>query len=100
MKYIKLEDLKDGWLYEIDGRLASLGIWSSLKRTFLVSRWKYGDNFLFGEDHFDAFTMGKDTPNGTVLPLREIEKVPVDIDYTDEAEALPYLNAKREELDV
>ncbi len=92
MKYIKIEDLKDGWLYEIDGRNASLGIWSASKRTFLISRHKYRDNFLFEEDHFDSFTIGKDPSYATVLPLREIEKVP------NEAEILTYLNAKREEL--
>jgi len=96
MKYIKIMDLKDGWLYEIEGRTASLGIWSATNRTFLVSRYKFGDNFIFPEDHFDAFTMGKDTPNGTVLPLRAIEKAPIDINFYDEAELLAYLNAKRE----
>lgn len=91
--YIKIEDLKEGWLYEIDGRCASLGIWSVLKdnKFFIVSRYKYGDNFPFGEWHYDS-------DEGTAKPLKEIEEVPIEVSYDNVAEILAYLNAKREEL--
>lgn len=89
MKYIKIRNLKDGYLYEIDGRTASVGMWSSFKKCFLVSRFKFGDNFLFPEDHWDE--------GGTARALKEIEEVPWST-FLKEHQVLKYLNDKREQL--
>jgi len=92
---IKLEDLKDGYLYEIDARNASLGIWESKRGTFFISRIKFGDNFLFDEIHIDC------SPDfGTATPLKEIEKSPFDVKddlYKRESEVLEYLNKFRDD---
>ena len=69
--YIKAEDLKDGYLYEIDARNANRGIWWKKNGSFAISRFKLGDNFLFEEIHYDL-----DDWHGTAKPIKEIEKSP------------------------
>lgn len=87
--YIKIEDLKDGYLYEIDGRNASLGVWAADKYCFFVSRTKFGDNFLSIESHYDD-----DPPYGTAKPLKEVERVPFWGIYITEDAILTYLNGE------
>jgi len=70
-EYLKAEELKDGFLYKIDARNASFGIWKSEKNSFLISRIKLCNNFIFEEIHWD-----KDEHFGTVRPLMEIEESP------------------------
>ena len=92
MKYLKIEDLKDGYLYFIDARNAKHGIWISSRSGFLISRYKFGNNFLFEEYHWDCVAFA------TVKPLREIEKSPFKSERLDKAmwdgdkEILDYLN--------
>lgn len=75
IKYLKPEELKVGYLYEIDARNASYGIWMGIDYgEFLISRHKFGDNFLFEEIHVDL-----SDGFGTVKPLREIEETPFDM---------------------
>ena len=87
---MKEEELKNGYLYEIDARNASTGIWDSKRRTFFISRTKFYDNFLFDELHVDA------SPDfGTATPMKEIEKSPFDMSvdlYKIEIDVLKYLN--------
>lgn len=76
--YIKIEDLKNGYLYEIDARNSQLGIWKSDLKGFIISRTKFNDTFLFMEYHYDT-----GPPYGTVKPVREIEKADVNISKFD-----------------
>lgn len=69
--YIKVEDLKDRYLYHIYARNANIGIWLKEKNSFLISRFKFESNFLFEEFHWDVCKHF-----GTVKPLKEIEKCP------------------------
>jgi hypothetical protein len=71
LDYLKVEELKDGYLYHILARNADYGIWQKDKGTFLISRFKFGDNYLFEEAHYDL-----SDDFGTVRPLMEIEKIP------------------------
>jgi len=86
MDYIPIDQCKDGYLYEIDARNASIGIYQAAKKTFVISRNKFGENFLCEEDHWDY-------DNGTAKPLKEIVKAP------DEG-LLEWLNVKEKEHDV
>jgi len=102
IEYLKMDQLKSGYLYEIEARTAGHGIWIPQKESFIISRIKFGDNFLFEENHFDSEN------NGTAKPIKEIEKSPFsdnDInitklendnneyaEYQDEKEILEYLN--------
>ena len=70
MEYIKLEDLKDGYLYRIHARNASYGIYRESVEGFIISRYKFGFNYTFEEYYRD------DRPFGTAGPLKEIEKSP------------------------
>lgn len=68
--YIKIKDLKGGYLYYIDARNARYGIWIPEKESFAISRIKFFDNFIFEEHHWDCEAFA------TVQPLKEIEKSP------------------------
>ena len=93
MKYLKPEELKLGYLYEIDARNADFGIWMGIDYgEFLISRYKCGENFLFEEIHFDL-----SDHFGTVKPLKEIEKTLFDMSKTsfgdnENNDILEYLN--------
>ena len=71
--YIKIEDLKGGYLYRISARNAEYGIWLPQRNTFAISRIKFGSNYIFEEEHWD-----NGPPYGTVKPSKEIEKSPFD----------------------
>ncbi len=70
--YIKMEDLKDGYLYKIIARNASYGIWRSETKGFTISRIKFYDNFAFEEYHYDCESFA------TAQPIEKIEKSPFD----------------------
>lgn len=82
-EYLKMKELKDGYLYEIIARNAKYGIWSAEKEAFLISRIKFDDNFLFEEHHYDCPAFA------TAQPIREIEKAPK---WYEEKNILKYLN--------
>lgn len=71
MDYLKVDALKAGYIYHIDARNGTVGVWNPVKSEFLLSRYKFGHNFLFGELHWDV-----DKQFGTAKPLKELEKSP------------------------
>jgi len=89
-EWIKIPDLKAGYLYRIAARNANYGIWIPRNESFLISRRKFGDNFLFEEYHWDCPAWA------TAKPLEEIEKSPFEIkewtDYPEWKNILFYLN--------
>jgi len=94
MEYLKISELKKGYLYFIIARNANYGIYISDRQGFLISRHKFGNNFLFEEYHWDCEAFA------TTKPLREVEKSPFDYDQIKNAmvmnkydkEILDYLN--------
>lgn len=102
MEYLKIDQLKDDYLYKIIARNANYGIWIPQRKGFIISRIKFGNNYLFEEYHWDCEAFA------TVQPLEEIEKSPFkseDINivdfvkegkkywgYSREEEILEYLN--------
>jgi len=94
--YIKMKDLKGGYLYHIYARNASYGIWVPKKESFVISRIKFSENFIFEEYHWDCKTFA------TVQPLKEIEKSPFEVedivaDHTREEGKTIYFRYKNEE---
>lgn len=85
--YLKVEELKPGYLYRIRARNGTVGVWDPDKGEFLLSRYKYGSNYTFGEVHWDLSDFF-----GTVRPHEELEKCPLDMADFDEKEMLKYLN--------
>jgi hypothetical protein len=75
MDYLEVEELKPCYLYRIKARNGTVGIWDPDKGHFLLSRYKFGDNFTFGEIHWDL-----DTSFGTVKPWEELEETPFTLD--------------------
>ena len=88
-KYMKVEELKDGYLYRINARNANYGIWYGEKGAFVISRVKFTSNYLFEEIHWDL-----NEHFGTVKPIEEIEKSPCEVKdiYTMDGSVLKYLN--------
>ena len=68
--YIKVPDLKDGFLYRILARNAGYGIWFEEQNAFTISRHKFGSNFLFEEYHWDNESFA------TAKPIEELEETP------------------------
>ena len=101
-EYIKMEDLKPGYLYKIVARNANYGIWIPEHLSFAISRVKFGRNYVFEEHHLDCESFA------TAAPLKEIEKSPFEaknikinhvekdgqkyFGYQDENKILEYLN--------
>ena len=73
-EYIKMPDLKNGYIYEIKARNANYGVWIENKSAFMISRWKFKANYLFLEIHWD-----KDEQFGTVKPIKLLEKFQFEI---------------------
>jgi len=71
--YMKMCELKDGYLYRIVARRAKVGIWISERTSFVISRVKFGHNYLFEELHWDSNEF-----HGTAKPLYCIQKSPVE----------------------
>ena len=88
-KYIKMPDLKPGFLYKIKARNALFGIWLPQRNSFLISRMKFRKNYLFEEFHCDTSKW-----HGTAWPLTEIKKSPF------EAEKLNQIEHQRHDGDL
>ncbi len=69
-EYIKMKDLKSGYLYLIKARNANYGIWIPERQSFAISRIKFGSNYIFEEHHWDCKSFA------TAAPLEEIEESP------------------------
>lgn len=70
IEYLKIDQLKAGYLYKIKARNANYGIWLPQRQSFIISRVKFGDNYLFEEYHWDCPAFA------TAKPLEEVEKSP------------------------
>lgn len=96
--YIKIPDCKDGYLYIIRARNATVGIYKESEIAFTINRLKFKDRFLFEEYHWDTFAfsfMGRDI-YGTAVPLKEIERAP---EFKTDEEKMAYLLNKAIELE-
>jgi len=73
--YLKVEELKPGYLYRIRARNGTVGVWNPDKGEFVLSRYKFRTNYTFGEIHWDL-----DPHFGTVKPWEELEKSPFTVE--------------------
>lgn len=92
-KYLKVNELKNGYIYKIEARNASIGAWLESKKAFIISRWKFKSNYLFLEYHWDI-----DDILGTAKPIEILEKFQFELkDYSIEDrknnEVLTYLDS-------
>jgi len=96
--WIPLEECKDGWLYEIEARNNTIGIFDAAQKGFVISRMKIGFNYLFTEYHWDhQENFGDRELKGTASPIKEIEKAP---EFLFDQEKLDWLNEKGRESSV
>jgi len=95
-KYIPMDQCRDGWLYSIAARNATLGIYRKGKLGFEILRKKMGSVFSFVEYHWDVGTVRpEDAQYGTVKPIEMIEVAPT---FEDEKAFLDYMKRKYKEL--
>lgn len=96
---IALQECIEGWLYQIDARNSSLGIFNEKKKSFTISRFKFQDNFLDEEYHWDSgccsYFGEKIISHATAKPTQAIMKAP---EFKDNSEKLAWLNARLAEL--
>lgn len=71
MDYLQVEELKPFYLYTIKARNGTVGVWRPEKGEFVLSRFKFGENYTFGEVHWDL-----SDHFGTAKPLEELEQSP------------------------
>lgn len=94
-EYIPLEQCKDGWLYRIAARNATLGIYRADKQYFEIRRQKGNEIYRFsGEYHWDwqggEMWFGNKML-GTAKPIVEIEETPT---FGSEKEFIEYMEKK------
>lgn len=66
-----MRELRQGYLYKIEARNATYGIWNYKTRGFIISRIKFTSNYVFEEYHWDS-----DKIYGTAQPMEEVERSP------------------------
>lgn len=75
--YIRLDQCKNGYLYNIDSRNLELGVYDG-NQGFIGIRTKFGNRYLSTEYHYD-----QGAPHGTVFPLEELERIPLGIQISE-----------------
>ena len=70
--YIPIKDCVHGGLYLIRARNFDYGVYNEENKSFIGIRYKFGETFLFAEDHWD---IGE--PYGTVKPKEFIKQCPL-----------------------
>ena len=94
--YIPMDKCKDGWLYSIAARNATLGIYREKELGFETRRVKFCDVFSFVEYHWDVGTVKPELEQyGTAKPIQEIEKSTT---LLNEKEFLKYMENKHKEF--
>src|SRR5437870_3049538 len=68
--YIKLADCRKRYLYRIDSRNLSIGVYDG-DGEFIGIRSKFETRYLFPELHYDL-----GPPHGTVFPITELGPIP------------------------
>jgi len=72
--YLQMDELDKRSIYFISARNSHFGIWNSNNKSFIISRCKFDNNYLFEEYHWDT-----GEPFGTVKPLTLLKVVPAEI---------------------
>lgn len=80
-EYIPLEDCQHGYVYKINSRNLEFAVFDAPCDGFIGIRYKLGSRFLFTEYHHDT-----GPPHGTATPLKEICRVPDDVEISTRAE--------------
>lgn len=73
--FISVDECEDGFLYKVDARNFSLGVYNEHQKGFIGIRQKFKMIFLDLEYHWDT-----GAPYGTVKPIKKIKKCPIKFD--------------------
>lgn len=69
-EYLTTDELKNNYIYNVNGRNFSAAVWKAKNRRFYGVRHKWGDTYISSEVHWDD-----DGHFGTVKPLNEIREL-------------------------
>lgn len=94
VNYIPLSDCKDRYLYLINSRNLSYGVYNDQTKGFVGIRNKFGDNYLFTEYHYD-----NGLPFGTVFPKKELIKIPDEIELKETLGTIDHKSKRVVEFD-
>jgi len=81
-EHIPLSACIERHLYVVHARNFRMAVYQG-NSLFLGVRTKFGDRFLFQEDHWDT-----GEPHGTVKPMRDLGEIAKHIEVSDESAAL------------
>ena len=96
--HLRIDECEEDCLYLIEARGGSVGIARKTDSEeepleFVLSRYEFGDGFLFSESHWDCKACG------TAKPIRKLERVPDEVleclkagDINNEGPVLEYLD--------
>lgn len=76
-KWLSLGDCEHGFLYLVNARNFTYGVYNEKQKGFIGIRHKFKMVFLDLEFHWDT-----GAPYGTVKPINVIKKCPIDFDET------------------
>ena len=76
--FVSLKDCIHGFLYEINSRNLSFGVFNSKNNAFIGLRTKFRDTFLFTEYHYET-----GAPFGTVYPIKKLSQLPEHISISE-----------------
>ena len=77
MEYLPLAECKDRFLYRLNSRNLSLGVFNAKLQGFVGIRYKF-DEYLDTEYHWDT-----GAPHGTAYPLEELRELPDEIELKE-----------------
>ena len=77
-KIIPIAECRSRWLYSMDSRNLSMGVYNDSNKGFIGVRTKFRDSYLFAEYHWDV-----GEPFGTAIPHSALEQIPDDIELSD-----------------
>jgi len=75
---ISLEKCKNGYIYELKSRNLISGVFNESTKGFIGIRTIFDSAYLFTEYHYET-----GEPFGTAMPMREIGKIPDDIEIKE-----------------
>lgn len=93
-KFIPLNRCKNGFVYEIQSRRLSVGVFVKERNGFIGIREKFGQHYLFMEFHQET-----GAPFGTVWPRKKIGSVPKGIPLAEHLETVDEATKRPVEFD-
>jgi len=94
VNYLPLNKCKDRYLYQINSRNLSYGIYNEKTKGFIGIRNKFRQDYLFTEYHYD-----NGPPFGTVFPKKELGKIPDNLELKETLNTIDHKSKRPVDFD-